>query len=195
MANLMFYDDETANTAQIICQVGFEITDMSGNVLETYQTLVNPYAKFDWQCTRVHGLRYRDVASAPGMREVARHTLTRHLKENILVAHGATSADLHHIAKSYRAAGIEMPPIRYIDTMALANRIQDMPKKGLAALCERYGISCEGHHDALADAIMLRRVFWPLVDEVGTPSICVAIDRDHANVAQRIPANYQIKLV
>lgn len=195
MANLMFYDDETANANQMICQVGFCITDQRGKVLESYQTLVNPDADFDYHCVRVHGIRPQDVADAPTFDIIASTVLNERLHDCILIAHGAKSADLHHLAKTYRACGITMPTVRVVDTIDLARKIPGLKRFGLATLCERYHVPCEGHHDALADAEMLRRVFWPLVKEVGTPKAFVAVDKARAAQALRLPADTQIKIV
>lgn len=169
--NYMFYDDETCGAAGIICQIGYVITDAMGNILRTFQTLINPHHSFDWYVVKnVHGIDEDAVANAPEFMDVWNTEIKPYLGNCVLIAHGAKSADLHHIKKSFAHAGCsaELPQIRYIDTIDVA-RTLPIQKYGLAVLADRYGIIEENHHDALDDADVLRQVFFKMIEETGTP--------------------------
>lgn len=167
MPNYMFYDDETCGNCGIICQIGFVLTDSKGNVLKTFESLINPHHSFDYYVTKyIHGISQETVKDAPDFLDVWKNHVEPNLAGAIFVAHSAKTADLHHIRKSFKRAGAkrQIPTIQVIDTFDMAHNI-DMPKRGLAALAERYGIKEDHHHDALDDADVLRQVFFEMRKE------------------------------
>lgn len=172
MARYVFYDDETQGAAQLICQVGFVLVDDDGQVVTTYQTLVNPHHDFDSYVVRnIHHITPRMVRSAPDFPQVWHGAIRPALDGAILVAHNARGADLHHIEKSLDAYGQTMPPVRYIDTMDMARELLDHAPYTLASLAARYGVADPAHHDALNDAKVLRLVFAHMLDEGAQPTV------------------------
>ncbi|WP_346697426.1 exonuclease domain-containing protein [Thermophilibacter mediterraneus] len=156
----LFWDDETANPQQRICQVGYCLTDLEGNpVGEPVCQLVDPESEFSPFNVRVHHIAPGDVAGAPNFARLYEELgLGRLLEGNYLVAHNAKGADVHHIRKSLAAYGMEMPSVELVDTQQVAIG-RGLPAS-LKDLCRELGVELRGHHDALADALACRDVFW-----------------------------------
>lgn len=163
----MFWDSETANSQQRICQAAYILTDSEGSpIREAVCELVDPESDFFWANVNVHGIEAADVVGKPNFAQFAKnHGLLDLLKDYIFVAHNANGADIHHIRKSLAAYGIEMPSFEAIDTQQVA-QARGLPGS-LDGLCGHYGIILEGHHDALNDVKVCASVFWKLVTEFG----------------------------
>ena len=159
----LFYDDETANSAQLICSVAYVIGDGQG----VYE-FIDPKSEFSRYNTRIHGLTKADVMNKPTFAEFCEQNgFLKILSESVLVAHNAASADLYHIKKSLSSYGLDMPEVRYVDTMSFALS-HDLPG-GLTDLCAHYDIALAAHHNALADALACREIFKHLAGEFGEP--------------------------
>lgn len=158
----LFWDDETANPQQRICQVGYCLTDLEGNpVDEPVCELVDPESDFSPFNVRVHHINPDDVAGAPNFaRLYEERGIGRLLEDNYLVAHNAKGADIHHIRKSLAVYGIDMPRVELVDTQQVA--IDKGLPASLKDLCRELGVTLQGHHDALADALACRDVFWAM---------------------------------
>lgn len=158
----LFWDDETANPQQMICQVGYCLTDLEGNpVGEPVCQLVDPESEFSPFNVRVHHITSSDVAGAPNFARLYEELgLGRLLEDNYLVAHNAKGADVHHLRKSLAAYGMEMPNVELVDTQQFAIG-RGLPAR-LKDLCRELGVELRGHHDALADALACRDVFWAM---------------------------------
>ena len=88
---LVAVDVETTGLSAIhgdrICEVGI-VSAQDGQVLETYQTLVNPQRSISPGAARVNGLRDEDVCHAPRFEEIADQVLER-VDGAVLVCHNA----------------------------------------------------------------------------------------------------------
>lgn len=165
----MFYDDETANRQQRICQLAYVLYDNEGNqVGDPVCQLIDPESDFESMNISVHGIRPADVDGMPTIAEFCNTTpFLQHLRDYVFVAHNAKQADRHHIYKSLAAYGIEMPTISLVDTREYcanclgAGRLEDA--------CARLGIAMGRHHDALADALACRELFVRLARDNAVP--------------------------
>lgn len=162
----LFYDDETANNQQRICQIGYVLTDFEGNQIgEAVSQLIDPESEFGYFNTAVHGIRPDDVSDMPTLAEFSEQTgFINLLKDYTFVAHNAYGADLHHIRKSLAAYDIEMPELEVIDTMKLAAHA-GLPAK-LNDLCDYFDVRLN-HHNAMSDALACRDVFFNLKKRIG----------------------------
>lgn len=158
----LFWDSETANPQQRVCQAAYCLTDFEGNpVGETVVSYVNPESEFSPWYVRVHGIHPGDVAGAPTFAQIwDANGLDGLMRDYIFVAHNAKSADLSHIRKSLAAYDIPLPEIEFLDTMQLAID-RGLPGK-LADLCAALGVELRDHHDAAADVLACRDAFWKL---------------------------------
>lgn len=164
----MFWDSETANSQQRICQAAYILTDFDGNCIEgPVCELIDPESEFNFFNTRKHGITSADVAGKRNFAQFAEGCgLLTLLGDYVFVAHNANGADIHHIRKSLAAYGIETPVFEAIDTQQVA-QAHGLPGS-LAGLCAHYGISLANHHDASCDVEACASVFWKLSSEFGT---------------------------
>ena len=163
----IFWDSETANPQQRICQVAYILTDLEGNCVgDPVCRVINPESEIGWW-SRSH--LEIDWDSLDDMPTFARFWgdagLADLLRDYILVAHNANGADIHHIKKSLAVYDIEMPEVEVIDTMLVAKQ-KGLPG-ALIDLCEHYGVRLDNHHDAASDAEACLGIFHGLVGEFG----------------------------
>lgn len=161
----MFYDDETANSQQLICELAYVLTDLDGaQIGEPVRQLVNPKAEFSPWNTRIHHIGPDDVLDAPTLDQFCSTSdFLQDLSEYTLVAHNAKGADIHHIRKSLAQYGISMPDIEFLDTRAMASTV--LESRSLDAVCRHYGIPFEDHHSALPDALACRDIFFRMLED------------------------------
>lgn len=165
----LFYDGETANRRQRICQIAYFATDFEGNpVGDAVSQLIDPESDFGAVQTGIHGIGPADVLGMPNLARFCEDADFLDLLDRyLLVAHNALGADRHHIAKSLAAYGIPTPSIVCVDTMRMA-RLNHLPE-ALPDLCSHFGIPFDArrHHDALEDAIACSKAFWAMEDMFG----------------------------
>jgi len=123
---------------------------------ETFDTLVDPGRPIPPASTRFHGLTDDSVADAPDI-AAALADLREFAGDAVLVAQNA-AFDMRFIRAGQRRAGVlfDMP---VLDTMLLSAYLH--PGEGdhtLDGLAARYGVSVEGRHTALGDALVTARV-------------------------------------
>lgn len=165
----MFFDAETANSAQRICQLAYVLSDFDGNQIgDPVVQLIDPECEFDARNVRIHHITGDDVAGMPNIAEFCKSNgFTQLLGEYVFVAHNAKQADRHYLYKSLSAYGVEMPVISLIDTMQVASSCLSIGR--LVDVCAHYGIAIEKHHDALSDALACRDIFYRLSGEYDMP--------------------------
>lgn len=163
----IFWDSETANPQQRICQVAYILTDLEGNCVgDPVCRLINPESEIGWWSRSHLEIDWDSLDDIPTFARFWEDAgLADLLQGYILVAHNANGADIHHIKKSLAAYDIEMPEIEVIDTMLVAKR-KGLPG-ALVGLCEHYGVHLDSHHDAVSDAEACLGVFRGLVGEFG----------------------------
>ncbi len=163
----IFWDSETANPRQRICQVAYILTDLEGNrACDPVCRVINPESEIGWWSRSHLEIDWDSLGDMPTfVRFWEDAGLADLLRDYILVAHNANGADIHHIKKSLAAYDIEMPEIEVIDTMLVAKQ-KGLPG-ALVDLCEHYGVHLDSHHDAMCDAEACLEVFHRLVVEFG----------------------------
>lgn len=165
----LFWDSETANPQQRICQVAFILTDFDGNrIQETVCRAINPESEICWWSKKNLGIDWDSLPAMPTFAQFCEEVgLLGLLRDYILVAHNANGADVHHIKKSLAAYGIEMPAVEVVDTM-LVSRRHGLPG-AVGDLCDHFGIAIDAHHDALCDVEACLSIFEKLSREFGNP--------------------------
>lgn len=155
----MFYDDETANSQQLICELAYVLTDFEGNQIgDPVETKINPESEFSRWNMMVHHITANDVESAPTMEQFCQQSsFLQDLSNYTFVAHSAKGSDIHHIRKSLGKYGIVMPDIEFVDTRAMAASF--LESRSLPIVCSHYGIAFEEQHRALPDAIACKEIF------------------------------------
>ena len=104
----------------------------NGNIVEQYQTLVNPGIPISPGAYSTHGISDADVASAPKAESIAADIAER-LRGKTVVGHNVTF-DLAFIETAFRDAGIT-EKLFYIDTHSFSRKLfPTFPKYGLQDL-------------------------------------------------------------
>lgn len=165
----LFWDSETANAQQRICQAAYILTDLNGNRIgDPVCQTINPESEVGWWSKSHLDIDWETVSDNPTFDQFSESVgLLNLLSDYILVAHNANGADIHHIKKSLSAYDIEMPPIEAVDTMLVAQ--QNGLPGSLKGLCSHYGVANDACHDALHDVEACFSVFEKLAEEFGVP--------------------------
>lgn len=144
-------DVETANPdLASICQVGV-VRFVDGQIVEQWETFVDPQDYFDPCNVMVHGITEETIAGAPTFDEVA-DLLAERLTGRVVVHHTSfDKAAINQAAEAY-----DLPPISctWLDTARVARRTwQECSQSGygLSAVAALLGLSFQ-HHRAVEDA-------------------------------------------
>lgn len=161
-------DVETANPdVHSICQIGI-VGFRHGKLVDSWQSLVDPQARFDRGNIAIHGIEPEAVKDAPTLAEVYDEIRTR-FEDMIVASH--TPFDRRAINGAAERYGLDMPSCRWLDTTKVVRRAwPEFAKKGygLANLARRFEIVFN-HHDALEDARAAGEVLLRAVKETGIP--------------------------
>ncbi len=147
-----------ARIARIVQIGALKIKGAARSPGEPFQSLVNPGVPIPPETTRVHGIWDRDVADAPRFAEVA-PALSRYLNGSILIGH-TISFDIAMLQREHDIAGSGFAKRRTLDVRMLARLAShSLAKYDLDGLCAWLGVTVEGRHSAMGDAIATADVF------------------------------------
>lgn len=124
----------------------------AGEVVETYQQLVNPGFEIDPFITELTGITNEMVSDAPEIDEVL-SDFKEFLGDSVMVGHNIAGFDANFL---YDAGARVGEPVTndFVDTMRLARKLhKDWSHHRLSDLREAFGITDDSAHRALADAL------------------------------------------
>lgn len=139
-----------------VCEIGI-VRARDDDVLDTYQTLVNPQRPISPGASRVNGLRDADVRHAPAFDEIAGEVLSR-IDGAALVCHNAPF-DLGFLDAEISRLHVTWAPGKVVDTLAIARRYFSFYSNSLGAVADALGIETSQAHRALGDALTTFQVF------------------------------------
>ncbi len=144
-------DVETANAnLSSICQIGLAFFE-NGELVDTWESLINPEEEFDPINVSIHGINYSDVENAPTFKDISERFINL-VQDSTLVSH--MSFDRVALYRSFEKVKLEQLNCSWIDTAMVVRRTwNDLSKKGygLANVAKKLNIKFE-HHNALEDA-------------------------------------------
>lgn len=144
-------DFETANYRRnSICQVGL-VRFENGQIVREVSRLVRPPG--NWYIDRfseLHGIDAAMTADAPDFATLWPE-LAHFIEGQTVVAHNGPRFDFSALRQTLAHYRVAEPAFEGVCTLSLFRR-------GLAELCEEYGIALD-HHDALSDARACGRLF------------------------------------
>ena len=127
-----------------------------GELLDTYQTLINPGRNIPERVTTITGIRSDDLIGCPTVREVL-PDLRRFIGAYPVVAHNV-EFDLGFLAR-FDVATDNLA----VDTYDLASvLLPTAPRYNLNSLAGQLGLDLENAHRGLDDAIATGRLYWEL---------------------------------
>lgn len=145
-------DFETTGLSPVennIIQIG-AIRYVNFELVEEYNTLVNPKEHISSNITEITGITNKDVAYAPTIEQVL-PTLLEFINNDIIVAHNA-SFDIKFLLENIERLNLTSDKFRVIDTLSLARKhIDETPNHKLPTLKAFLNLDHLESHDALAD--------------------------------------------
>ena len=131
-------------------------------ILETFDTLVDPCCPIPELSTSIHHITQDMVAGKPMIQEVLPQLL-EFIGDSIIVGHGIPF-DIELVANAAAASGIATPigSSRFIDTLRMARLYGGSKENSLAKLCNHFNIEIAGAHRALNDVLVNVSVFYYL---------------------------------
>ena len=157
-----------------------------GKIIDKFSTFVNPEMPISEEITKLTGITNEMVKDAPTIKEVLPEFM-KFFSNGILVAHNA-SFDTGFIRKAAEVYGYGDIDNTVVDTLELARTLlKDLKKHKLDMVCERLGVSLNGHHRAVNDAQATAEVFIKFIDMLAEKNI---INVDDINVLCSGVVNY-----
>lgn len=156
--DLYFFDVETPSIYNDrICSFAL----VPGNGSQAIAQYIDPEVRFSSRNIGIHGITPDDVRGKPTFKEVwtAPDSKIREIFERkTIVIHNA-AFDLSVLFKTLTAYGLEMPIIRYYDTLNMARQLFEGKSCTLDKVCEYLGYRLVSHHDAVSDANAVKFLF------------------------------------
>ena len=150
-------DFETANSKRdSACSIGLTRVE-AGQVVASFSRLIRtPTPDFDYFCTRIHGLRWRDVEHEPAFDELWPELEPMFESVRFIAAHNAPfdRSVLRALCERY---GLDMPAPGFLDTVRLARKSWELSSAKLSSVCAHLDIPLN-HHDAGSDAEACARI-------------------------------------
>lgn len=137
------------NSYNRITEIGM-VKIIAGEVVDTYQTLINPQRRIPTTITRLTGISNDMVVNAPLFAEIAQH-IASFTQEAVFVAHNV-NFDYGFIKQEFARLEqtFKRPKLCTVREMRRVN--PGLPSYSLANLTRHFGINMEQHHRALSDA-------------------------------------------
>lgn len=152
VSDFVVLDFETTGLSPVennIIQIG-AIRYVNFELVEEYNTLVNPKEPISSTITKITGITNKDVANAPAIEQVL-PSLLEFINTNVIVAHNA-SFDMKFLLENIERLNLTSKKYRVIDTLSLARKcIDETPNHKLPTLKAFLNLDHLESHDALAD--------------------------------------------
>ncbi len=131
-------------------------------VIETYETLLNPERSISYQITSITGIDDKMVAGAPKFYEVAKK-IVEITEGAIFVAHNVTF-DYSFIQEEFKRLGFTFTR-RKLCTVKLSRKtFPGLKSYALGNLIKHFGIKVTDRHRAMADASATTIIFKKIID-------------------------------
>lgn len=151
----------SAKTDKII-EIG-AVKVIDGEVVDKYETLINPGVYILQRITEVTGITNEMVKDAPYISEKIGE-LIEFIGELPLLGHNLLF-DYSFVKRAAINQGYSFEKIG-VDTLKIARvRLKDLESKRLDFLCAHYGIEDNNHHRAYNDAIVAHELYLKLCSE------------------------------
>ncbi len=148
-------------------------------IVEEYQTLVNPGVKLPLYISTLTGINDRMLESAPPFEDIA-DELLEILRDCIFVAHNV-SFDYSFIKASFEHLGISWAPPK-LDSIKLARKaFPGLRSYGLGNICQELNIRNDAAHRAMGDARATLTLFDKCMGILGSEEVmALTIEKNKA---------------
>jgi DNA polymerase-3 subunit epsilon len=164
------FDTETTGLRPLVhklLEVGAVRFRGNGEELETFQQLIDPQEVIPEDVHRIHGISQAMVRGQPTADRVLPQIVECFgAPDTILLAHNAPF-DLGFLAMAMIRVGMDHPPHRIFDTLALARLLgPSLPSYSLEHIAVRLKLAKAAPHRALGDARLVKDVFLALLQRL-----------------------------
>jgi DNA polymerase-3 subunit epsilon len=176
-----------------ITEVG-AVKYVGGELVGTFETLVNPGAPIPPTITVLTGITEAMVVQAPDIAEVL-PSLIEFIGNAVIVGHNVRF-DMSFLNAAARRLGYGRIPNPTSDTLGLARRLvrDEIRRLGLRSLAAHFRSPVTPNHRALADAQATAHVFWSLLERAGTLGVTHLEDLLRLPTARGAPHYAKIEL-
>lgn len=149
---------------------GHRITDIAvvevrgGEVVDRFETLVNPGRRIPPAVTALTGITDGMVAGAPFFDEVAEEVAAR-LEGRVFVAHNVAFDWSFVSGELLRTMGDAPDPPRLCTVRMVRRLVPELRHRNLDVVSRHFGVPVDGRHRAMGDALATARVLLRLLDE------------------------------
>lgn len=161
-----FVDTETTGMSPArgarLCEVAI-VTAKNFETTARFSTLLNPGCLIPQEVINIHGITNQMAQSAPRFADVAPQIISL-LQDTVLVCHNA-DFDVPFLQAEMLRAGFRLPRITIMDTLKLARKNGNFQRNRLGAIAQELGLSADGWHRAMADALMTQKIFYHFVEK------------------------------
>lgn len=155
MKDIVAFDSETTGLHPGCRPVEFAAVrfDETGQVVDTFESLVNPECPIHHEAIEIHGILPEMVADAPTAGPVLEEFFEWLGDDRLLLAHKA-DFDVGVVSWNAMRCGVAIPDdLMVIDTCAIAKSLRETRNNKLDTLVDAYQIARRGRaHRALSDA-------------------------------------------
>ena len=163
------------------------MTDGKCDYEQAFDELVNPGIPIPAASTEVHGIYDRDVASADDFATVFER-LNRFHPAPMIIGY-SIGFDLAVLKAEHERLGTQWEPPPSLDVQLLGQIVApELPDRSMDTLAAWLGVTTEGRHNALADAVIAARIFKALVPKLAEKSIFTYAEIQRAINRISIPA-------
>ncbi len=173
-ANLTFtaLDLETTGlkpVADRIIEIGAVRFNAAGEILATFQTLVDPRIPVSAAARAINGISDAMLSGKPGI-ETVLPEFVDFLGDSVPVAHHAPF-DVAFLSYEIHRLGFRSQTRPVLDTCSMSRRLfRNLPSYRLSSLAEHFGIESDSFHRAAADAEVCRRLFLCCLEKMPPPA-------------------------
>lgn len=167
-----FLDTETTGLSPAYGDRVVEIAVLKargGQILDAFETLVNPERPISPGATAIHGITDALVASRPAFHRVAA-PLNDFLRGSVVVAHNARF-DVSFVSYEMRRAGVEPALGAVVDSLALARKHFHFPSNSLPNIAASLQIPLGTRHRAMPDVLILKAVFELMLEPLARDGV------------------------
>lgn len=181
----IYYDTETTGVKPGKDRI-VEIAAFDPMLDRTFCSFVNPECLIPKEITSITGITDEMVKDAPMVKEVLTSFIEFCDGDVVLVAHNNDAFDKLFLEAEFQRGGLDMPSWLYVDSLRWSRKYRpDLPRHGLQALREVYGIAANQAHRALDDVIVLERIFKTMIGDLTADTVIELLQQTSS--IQRMP--------
>ena len=134
----------------------------NGEIVETFQSLVNPGMPIEKEAQKVHHISQADIEQSPKTKDIWADFI-KFIGQDLLIAHNGYGFDFKIIDQVSKELGYpRFTNIRY-DSLILARNLFPGKQNSIDALADRYKLDAGTRHRALDDVKVLHEIFQNLI--------------------------------